>query len=369
MKLLPATSHYFEPEIEALYHARQNERALHGTRILLLMAAAALVLFAIWDHFADPGSLRQTLPVRALGTAIILVLWGGTHHAKLKNQLSWFFFGNTVTCTTIVAWVLVIVPNGMVQGFPNFFFVPLSFAFLPNYRAVAFNCIVVMLIVNGVQLVQMTEASDRMTVINTNIFLSAMCAVTGLFAWVNEVRNRQVFALEIELERLATTDPLSGALNRRHFTKCAEAEMSRSDRHGHELALLLIDIDHFKNINDTHGHQTGDEAIRALADTCRAMMRRSDYLGRMGGEEFAILLPETNGEAARQLAERLRVELSQLRLPGDKDDVKFTVSIGVAHWRSERDDLESLLRRADTALYEAKRRGRNQVVVCDIVAK
>lgn len=394
MKVLPAGPGYFDPELEVRYRARQNEQALSGTRVLMLMAAASLVLFSAWDHFYDSSSLPQTVPIRALGAGIILMLWSGTYHSQLKNQLSWLLFGNTVTCTTIVAWVLVIMPPSlaapgsaatgtpMVAGFPNFFFVPLSFAFLPNYRAVAVNCIAVMLIVNGVQLADYT---DRLAVINTNIFLSAMCAITGLFAWVNEARNRKMFSLEMEMERLATTDSLSGAHNRRHFTYCAEQEISRVRRHNHPLALLILDIDYFKSINDNHGHQAGDKAIRAVADTCRAVLRQSDHLGRMGGEEFAILLPETDIQAARQLAERLRVNLADMIIKTTDDSssiaegnaeldngevrtsnkvnaISLTASIGVAEWQGCDDSLEALLQRADNCLYEAKHQGRNKVV-------
>ena len=363
MKLrLPSAPGYFEPELEKLYRMRQNERGLQGTRVLLLTAAFALVIFSVWDRFVDPELLHQTLPVRMLGTAIILVLWGGTHYSPLKNSLSLFLFSNTITCTTIVAWVLVIIPDGLFRGLPNFFFVPLSFAFLPNYRVVALNCIAVMIIVN---IVQIADVTPRDAVINTNIFLSAMCAVTGVFAWVNEARNRYLFGLEVELERLATTDPLSGTYNRRHFTKLAEIEIARSVRHNHPLALLMVDIDHFKNINDSYGHHTGDIAIYEFAETCRHLLRRSDILGRMGGEEFAVLLPETPPDGAHHIAERLREKLSQVTIGSEKGTVQFTVSIGVTNWRGNSDGLSELLRRADAALYEAKERGRNRVVVSE----
>ncbi len=384
MKLLPAAPGYFDSELEVRYRARQNEQALSGTRVLMLMAAATLALFSVWDHFYNSFSLPQTVPIRALGAGIILVLWSGTYHSQLKNQLSWLLFGNTVTCTTIVAWVLVIMPPSlssagtpMVAGFPNFFFVPLSFAFLPNYRAVALNCIAVMLIVNGVQIADNTDPS---AVISTNIFLSAMCAVTGLFAWVNEARNRKMFRLEVDLERLATTDSLSGAFNRRHFSQCAQSEIDRASRYNHPLAMLLLDIDHFKNINDTYGHHAGDVAIRAVADACRVTLRQTDFLGRMGGEEFAILLPETDLEAAGQLAERLRASLEQMLIKTQNEPdvsreadpqknpvttLSLTASIGVSSWQGRDDSLEALLQRADSCLYDAKHLGRNKVVISE----
>jgi diguanylate cyclase (GGDEF)-like protein len=381
MKLLPAAPGYFDSNLELRYRARQNEQALSGTRVLMLMAAVALVMFGIWDYSIDPTTLTYTLPIRALGTAVILVLFSGTYHRQLRTRLSWFLFGNTVTCTTIVAWVLVIVPNGLMNGLPNFFFVPLSFVFLPNYRAVALNCMVLMLIVNAFQL---AYSSDQQAVINTNIFLSAMCAVTGVYAWVNEARNRQMFRLEVELERLATTDSLSGAFNRRHFTRCAEAEIARARRYGHSLSLLLLDIDYFKSINDNYGHQTGDIAIRAVADACRNALRQSDYFGRMGGEEFAILLPETTLEAAGHLAERLRANLEKMLVTAESNadsasdapsrasqenavrTLSVTASIGVSTWHGQEDSLEALLQRADNCLYNAKDLGRNKVVISQI---
>jgi diguanylate cyclase (GGDEF)-like protein len=217
--------------------------------------------------------------------------------------------------------------------------------------------------------VQFADKTDQVAVINTNIFLSAMCAVTVVFAWVNEARNRYLFELEIELERLATTDPLSNAFNRRHFTKSADIEIARSVRHGHALALLMLDIDHFKSINDTYGHHVGDLAIYEFAETCRKLLRRSDVLGRMGGEEFAVFLPETPPAGALHIAQRLCEQISQLEMPTEKGPLKFTVSVGVGIWRGNDDTLGELLQRADAALYEAKHRGRNQVVVSETVAK
>jgi diguanylate cyclase (GGDEF)-like protein len=236
-----------------------------------------------------------------------------------------------------------------------------------------------MVIVNAVQL---ANASSHEAVVNTNIFLSAMCAVTGIFAWLNEARSRKMFSLENQLERLATTDSLTGAHNRRHFTHCAGVEIDRAHRYDHPLALLLLDIDHFKSINDNHGHAIGDEALRRVADTCRVTLRSSDSLGRIGGEEFAVLLPETTLSDAARMAERLRANLAQMEIPlenspgvvaNDRKDsnlinhIALTVSIGVSLWRGEDDSLEALLQRADTCLYRAKAEGRNQVVVCEPV--
>ncbi|WP_029010874.1 GGDEF domain-containing response regulator [Azospirillum halopraeferens] len=174
----------------------------------------------------------------------------------------------------------------------------------------------------------------------------------------------RVVRMQRELERLATTDGLTGALNRRHFLERGTEELQRARRHGRDLSLIMLDIDHFKAINDTHGHAVGDEAIRTCVRTCRAMVRQSDLLGRLGGEEFAALLPETNRAGAVLVANRVRgaMAITGVVLPAG-GPLHFTVSIGVGVLHPDDRSVETLLARADAALYRAKRGGRNRVEV------
>ncbi len=167
--------------------------------------------------------------------------------------------------------------------------------------------------------------------------------------------------LEAELKRLAATDPLTGAANRRHFHAEATRELARSRRYGRPLALLMLDIDHFKKINDTYGHGAGDEVLRALVGLCHAKLRGQDILGRLGGEEFAILAPECPPERGVVLAERLCRKLAEVRVETEQGAVSFTVSIGVTDCPPEA-PIEDHLERADKALYRAKSEGRNRVV-------
>ncbi|QEL65440.1 hypothetical protein OTERR_19640 [Oryzomicrobium terrae] len=166
-----------------------------------------------------------------------------------------------------------------------------------------------------------------------------------------------------ELQRLATTDTLTGLANRSRFLDTAGEEWARSRRFGHALGVLMIDVDHFKRINDTHGHAAGDAALRHIAACLGTGIREVDRLGRMGGEEFAMVLPETDGVGAMQVAERLRQTVAaEPFMLADGVPLRLTVSIGVTV-RVERDDvLDRLFARADEALYEAKRNGRNQAV-------
>ena len=168
---------------------------------------------------------------------------------------------------------------------------------------------------------------------------------------------------ETELRRLATSDPLTGAANRRFLLERADAEWVRSRRYGRPLAVLMLDIDHFKRINDTHGHPVGDEALRALTAAIGTRLRNNDLLGRLGGEEFMVLLPETGLRGAQAMAERLRAEIAAIRIETARGPLSFTASFGVAVCIDADGSFERGLARADAALYAAKRSGRNRVEV------
>ena len=168
--------------------------------------------------------------------------------------------------------------------------------------------------------------------------------------------------LEEELRRQAHVDYLTGIYNRRHFMERAEQELSRAHRYAKPLSMLMLDIDHFKLINDRYGHKVGDTVLKAVADLSQATFRDVDIVGRLGGEEFAALLPETDQPAALEAAERLRATIANARIPlPGAPPVSFSVSIGVSSMDSPEDNIDALLQRADKALYKAKDSGRNRV--------
>jgi diguanylate cyclase (GGDEF)-like protein len=168
--------------------------------------------------------------------------------------------------------------------------------------------------------------------------------------------------MEDELRQLATTDPLTGASNRRHFIEQAAEELDRSRRYGFRIAMLMLDIDHFKTINDNHGHNVGDEVLKSIVACCHRELRSSDLFGRFGGEEFAAVLVETNREAAENTCRRLLRAIAGLAIGTPRGEVAVTVSIGLTLLAADDRSLDPLLKRADDALYEAKRSGRNRVV-------
>jgi diguanylate cyclase (GGDEF)-like protein len=170
-----------------------------------------------------------------------------------------------------------------------------------------------------------------------------------------------VTELSKELAEQARTDPLTGALNRRAMEETALRETTRSIRYGHLPCMIVLDIDHFKHLNDTRGHAAGDVALQTLVNQIKPMMRANDVLARTGGEEFTILLPNTTASAGIMAAERVRQTVEALEIPFEDEPIRFTVSAGVAQLDPAQGGWEGMMRRADAAMYEAKENGRNSV--------
>ena len=227
--------------------------------------------------------------------------------------------------------------------------------------------------VAGVMIVHCTFAFGRgaATMIGGaigDLFASNLVTATWLlesFAAINLISLGLILMisqrLQLELDRQASYDGLTGSLNRRAFERAAEGEWSRAVRHDLPLSVLVLDLDHFKALNDTHGHDAGDLWLKAFADLCRGLLRREDLLCRYGGEEFLALLPQTSEEAAMQVAERIRRSVEGMRVARDGADIAVTVSIGVASWNETVLDLKAMIAAADRALYKAKATGRNRI--------
>jgi diguanylate cyclase (GGDEF)-like protein len=167
---------------------------------------------------------------------------------------------------------------------------------------------------------------------------------------------------ELELRLLASTDSLTGAMSRRSFREQTNREIARAKRHSAHLSCALIDVDHFKSINDRYGHGVGDVVLQRVVSICKSELRASDYIGRIGGEEFAVIFPETALMPAFDVAERLRkaIEAAIIEVSGQK--IRVTASIGVAEGSGAGRTTDLLLQHADVAMYEAKLAGRNRVI-------
>ena len=187
----------------------------------------------------------------------------------------------------------------------------------------------------------------------------------GEVGYLTEVFNGMVDRLREgrqQLEELLVTDPLTGISNRRHLMETMTNEARRSRRSKKSFAILMVDVDHFKKFNDTHGHIAGDEALKAVAEVLQGATREIDHVARYGGEEFLVVLPDTDIPGAVRAAERIRERLAKRSVAVGERSVKLTVSTGVAEFPIDGDSREDLVLSADTALYQAKRRGRDRVV-------
>jgi diguanylate cyclase (GGDEF)-like protein/PAS domain S-box-containing protein len=184
-----------------------------------------------------------------------------------------------------------------------------------------------------------------------------------------EKRIKEIAGLEAELREQAIRDPLTGLYNRRYLNETIDREFERARRHGQPISILMIDIDHFKKINDTYGHLAGDACLEVLADLLQQITRKADIACRYGGEEFLLLLPGAQIESAALRAEELRKIFENSVMPYDGREIKNTISIGMAAYPADGDSHYEIIDKADQALYSAKNTGRNRVVTWNILAK
>lgn len=183
--------------------------------------------------------------------------------------------------------------------------------------------------------------------------------IVGVEAVFQDIAQRK--EMEQELMRLATTDPLTGMSNRRHFIEQLDKELAHSKRFGTSAAFLMMDIDHFKSVNDTYGHAAGDVVLKHFAELTKQRLRRVDLVGRLGGEEFGILLPGTDSAGAELFAERLRIYVADTPAQNGDSTIPITISIGISVFGANDTETDRIMARADLALYRAKERGRNRV--------
>jgi diguanylate cyclase (GGDEF)-like protein len=178
---------------------------------------------------------------------------------------------------------------------------------------------------------------------------------------MNDISARK--KLEEELFHQANTYAMTWLINRRHFIFQAEQEIRRAKRFNRELSVIMMDLDHFKKVNDEFGHAVGDIVLATLAKASLESLRASDIIGRVGGEEFAVLLPETGLAAAQEVAERILQHVQETPIKAGRRTVHCTTSLGVAHMTNKDKSIDDILVRADKALYKAKETGRNRIVV------
>lgn len=208
----------------------------------------------------------------------------------------------------------------------------------------------------------MYQNTTILPLVATNSKIEHLCViiydVTGV-----AVNKRQLQTMNDQFKQLSRTDRLTGLNNRGHWEEELKREHARHRRYGSNAALVIFDIDHFKTVNDTYGHQAGDTVIQCMAKVLREQLRDTDIAGRYGGEEFVVLLPDVDAAGGRLFAERLRLLVERLQVSHEGQVIPFTISLGVADFSEPSHDHQQVIQWADQALYSSKRNGRNQVTV------
>ena len=348
----------FSPADEQRYLERGSRELLAKLRWAFLVGAVLFLAFTGLDYQLDPENMGRNMSVRLLAVGAFLALhllarWGPAQ-ARVELLL---LAGVGVGAASVTRLSVGLRFGEMLAVGSLLLMVVMLAALVTSLRHALTSYGLLLTVVNVLGLV---FGASSLFFFAVDVFLISGAAAGVILAALSERLARRTFRLELELEVLATRDSLTGAHNRRSFLRQAGHEIDRARRGARPVSLLMVDIDRFKSINDTHGHPVGDEVIRTLARTCQETLRSVDVLGRLGGEEFAIILPETGAEGALRVAERLRQTLAETLVSVGEKALTFTVSVGVAEWLPG-EGLDQLLSRGDQALYAAKNTGRNKV--------
>jgi diguanylate cyclase (GGDEF)-like protein len=348
-------------DLEAEFRAHRIDSLISVNLHTFWSIAIILLAFGLWDFYVDRGHWRTAFLFRALGAAVVVTTgifqtlpgrarWmplmakvrlvaGAASSAAAAGVLNQAYgFG--------VAGVCVLVLTGPYIAIDTPDLIRLNISVL----------VVVALALFGLSLTPFAIGA-------TAVFVLLAVAVSILLGRVLETSNRRAFALERELHHEARTDTLTGLDNRRAMQERGRVEMKRSTRSKTPVSVVLADLDHFKEVNDRYGHETGDTVLTKVAAALRAALRESDALGRWGGEEFMAVLPATDARGAAEVAERMRAAIAETTFEGLRE--RTTISLGVASSQGLDDpgmEWDLLLKEADQRLYRAKHEGRNRVV-------
>ncbi|MBL8516786.1 MAG: GGDEF domain-containing protein [Betaproteobacteria bacterium] len=360
---MPSVVQRFAPDQEARFKAQRRETLAVINVTTFWMVALLVLAFSVWDAFVDPVNWPKALGWRSAGVVVIL---GTGFFQRWCGRSDWApaiakvrFAASTVA----VAAALAVVKDGFLVGLAGLVAVFLASPYIAVDRRDYIWLNAVPLAIVGA--IMAAIGLERFVVINAWCFLLMALVVGFLLTTVFEITNRRAFKLEEALSREARTDSLTGIDNRRALDERGLHELRRSARNGKPTSVILLDIDHFKRINDNYGHTVGDRVIQSVSHNLAATLRATDRIGRWGGEEFLVILPETDAVEASHLAERMRDAIAVVPVV-KQPIIKTTISLGVASVFSHgvvEEVWSDVLKAADGALHQAKAEGRNRVVV------
>ena len=342
---------------------------------LLSLVAAAVICWVLWEHGSHRGLVVWWLTLTGITLGRIgLVLLFQKRQPPPERMLGWErAFVITLGLVTL-AWGLggVLVMPGdspLHEALVYFFLMGVAGGAVATYGAHVVATVVAvccLMVPATVAFVIIGPFEMRVFAAAGLLFMAAALRSTRSFGFFLGRTFQLSYELRLAYARVreqAHTDELTSLANRRAFLGVGAAAIDQAKRYARPLSLLMLDIDHFKKINDTYGHAAGDAALRATAAALRKAARAADTPGRLGGEEFAVLLPETNAAEALVVAERIRHDVKAIEVTHEGATVRFTTSIGIAECTAGIEGIDALLHEADEALYEAKEGGRDRVVV------
>lgn len=335
---------------------KHEEDVEHLLRSVAAVFGICVVLFAAWDFVVQPRTAPVALAIRSVAVllAALIYLRAAQRYSPLLR--AGYMFG-LYASAVVLAGVSADNPSSVagvtaLLGTLTLINVQIR-TFL--YMAATPTCVFA---ICAVARLPVLEAVNAMVMYLVGLVVALLTMIAA-----RNFRIRAVI-LQQELVRISRHDSLTGVFNRRYVTELALRELERARRHARPLAVAMMDLDHFKAINDTHGHDVGDRVLQEVARVCLANVRTTDFFGRFGGEEFIVVMPDADVEDALECAERLRERVAHSAVAGADGEVACTISIGVAVLPpGSTMDWQGLLKQADVALYQAKDHGRNRVVL------
>lgn len=333
---------------------REDSRAV--LRLTYLATGLTIGFFAVLQ------ALNGNLPLALVElVAALLLLVGAYWLASVRHLTPWIYLYLLPIYSFLI--YIIIMPDASVSAFVWVYMIPLMAYLLLGTRAGFFVTVpfaVVAIVAYLIRHSGQLEGGDWIDMGN-----ALLCGLLiMLFVHVYEARRA---AAQRALRELAETDGLTGAANRSSFQLILNDSIIQADRSGQPLVLVLLDLDHFKTVNDRWGHAAGDQALRHVCDCIQQRLRRSDLLARLGGEEFALLLRDTDTAEARPLVEELRDRLAASPLHYQQQSIPLSATFGLAEWPLDGADADQLYRCADMRLYRGKHLGRNQLVSHDVL--
>lgn len=348
-------------EVMVDFQARRDRMLERASAFPILLLAWGLLLFNFWDRWLDPANADRALLVRAAAGALLLPSYLLLKQRRVHGLAARWLHGGVFLAGILGASLAALqLQDGLLWGSAGVLAFTLMLAFypLPTSWFLAFNLAATVLIC----LLAWWYAVAERQLINF-LVMQLLIAWAGLTAIrVLAKQQLRLFLLERRYAEDARTDVLTGLLNRRFIEELGARQVQASARLRRPLSVLMIDLDHFKAINDTHGHDVGDRALAAAAEAIARSVRAVDFVGRWGGEEFVALLMDADVDAAVRVAQRCLDGLRAIELTANGTRVPIDASIGVAS-RGEGEFFDAMIKRSDEALYRAKQAGRGRAEV------